>query len=338
MTPSPEAPPGRREPPVERRYLIQLLLGFVVLGGVLLPGYIEAFPERVFSETYGRWRAQLDFVARPGPGVEVLVAGDSRIHAAVLPERLGPAARSIALPGATAIETHALLRRYLAGHPPPRTLLLSLAPYHLERVDVFWGWTVKWKALDAAEAFAAFRRAESLGDPVLGDPDRRSLALRWARLRLNGVADYAPELRRSRLGLLGGRGAHATREVAAARGHAWYGTAPSSSEPNREAGDRDGFRPSPLLDAYLGDVLSLAADHGVRVVFAAMPVNRASWRALDPAFRDGYHRYLDRLAARHPEAELRGALWTLPDDHFGDASHVNPRGARLVSDWLAALL
>jgi hypothetical protein len=320
------------------RYVVELGLAFFLGGALLLPGYIEVFPENVFGQTYGRWRAQLDFVARPGPGVEILIAGDSRAHAALLPERLGPGARSIALAGATAIETHALLRRYLEHHPPPRTLLLSIAPYHFEKADVFWGWTIKWKALRTPEALEIFQRAEAFGDPVLGEPDERSLSLRFARLRLNYVGDYARELRNSRTGTRGARFRREYAQVTAARGHAPYGEDPENAEPNREAGDPDGFQTSPLLDSYLRDTLALAARHDVRVVYAAMPVNQASWRRIEPGYLAAYHRHVVQLAAEHPSADFRGFLWTLPDDHFGDASHVNERGARRVTDWLAPLL
>jgi hypothetical protein len=304
-----------------RRYVVELGLAFVLGGTLLLPGYIEVFPENVFGQTYGRWRAQLDFVARPGPGVETLIAGDSRAHAALLPERLGPGARSIALAGATAIDTHALLRRYLEHQAPPRTLLLSVAPYHLEKADVFWGWTIKWKALRTPDALEIFRRAEAFGDPVLGEPDQRSLRLRFARLRLNYVGDYARELRNSRTGTRAARFRREYAQVNAARGHASYGEDPESVEPNREAGDPDGFQASPLLDSYL-----------------RVPVNQASWRRIEPDYLAAYNGHVARLAAEHPSVEFRGFLWTLPDDHFGDASHVNERGARRVTDWLAPLL
>lgn len=330
-----ETVPGSRDP--GRRYLTRLLLIFV-LGAALLPGYIEAFPASVFADSYGRWQAQLAFVQSPAPYPEILIAGDSRAHAALLPERLGPGARSIALSGATAIETYFLLRRYLEKHPAPRTLLLSVSPYHLENADSFWRRTIKWKALRAGEVLEVFRRTGELGDPVLGEPDPRSLALRWARLRLNYVGDYAAELRNASRELRWLRNRREFEEVEAAGGHAYYGRDPGSSAPNREATDEDGFQPSPLLGAYLRDLLELASRREVRVVFAAMPVNRGSWRAMDPRYRDDYHRHLVKLAGEHPGAEFRGFLWTLPDDHFGDSSHVNERGAALVTDWLAPLL
>jgi hypothetical protein len=326
---------GPTPPRGSGRYLLQVALVFVVVGGVLLPGFIELFPSQLFGRTYARWRAQLDFVAGATQPVQTLIAGDSRIHAALLPEELGDGVRSIALPGATAIETWTLLQRYLERHPAPGTLVLSIAPYHLERVDTFWPWTVKWKALQAEEAWHLFRRAEALDDPVLGDTEARELLLRWARLRANFVADYVSELRGA---AAGGRGEIFRRErseVDAARGHAWYGDEDTCSDPSQEAWDKSGFRASPLLDAYLRDTLTLASEHGIRVIFAAMPINQTSWTALETEYLDDYHRYVAGLAADHPEVRFLGFLWTLPDDHFGDASHVNPRGARVVTDWLA---
>ncbi|MGI9591270.1 MAG: hypothetical protein ACR2P8_07870 [Myxococcota bacterium] len=335
MTVRPESPTRREVSP--RRYLVQLVLVFALTGAVLVPGYIEIFPQYVFSETYGRWRAQLDFIAEPGPDPEILIAGDSRVQAAILPARLGPEARSIALGGATAIETYYLFRRYLEHHAPPRVLLVSVSPFHMEKVDVFWNWTIKWKALRAPEALELFRRAEALDDRVLGEPDARELSLRWARLRLNTIVDYAPELRKT-FPSRRARSRQANALVVAAQGHSYYGEEVTCSEPNQEVWDKDGFQASPLLDAYLQDTLALAARHGVRVVLAAMPMNHSSWQAIEPEYFADYHQHVARLAAQRPQVEVRAFLWTLPDDHFGDASHVNERGALLVTDWLAPLL
>jgi hypothetical protein len=336
MMPRSERTPGRAAS--QGRYLAQLMLVFALGGALLLPGYIEVFPENIFGAGYGRWRSQLDFVDRPDLEPEVLIAGDSRAQAALLPERLGPRVRSIAIGGATSIETYYLLHRYLTRNPPPRLLLLSLAPFHFGKADVFWERTAKWKALRTPEALEVFRRAAALGDAVLGEPDFRSLTLRWGRLRLNYVGDYAAELRNSRGRNRRARNRSETERVAAARGHTFFGRETSSSQPGQEVWEKSGFRSSPLLDAYLRDTLVLATRHGVRVVFAAMPLNHRSWRALETDYLEGYNRHVARLAAEHPDVAFRGFLWTLPDDHFGDASHVNARGARLVSDWLAPLL
>ena len=72
----------------------------------------------------------------------------------------------------------------------------------------------------------------------------------------------------------------------------------------------------------------MAAERGIAVVFAAMPMNRSSLDRLDPRYAAGWDRHLARLAAGHPEVVWRSKLWSLPDDHFGDGSHVNLRGAR----------
>jgi len=172
----------------------------------------------------------------------VLIAGDSRAQAALLPERLGPSVRSVAIGGATSIETYYVLRRYLARNPSPRMLLLSLAPFHFGEADVFWERTVKWKALRTPEALEVFRRAAALGDAVLGEPDFRALALRWGRLRLNYVGDYAAELRNSRGRNRRARNQNETERLAAARGHTFFGREASSSEPGEEVWEKRGFR------------------------------------------------------------------------------------------------
>jgi hypothetical protein len=320
------------------RYLAQVAL-FFALSGVLLPGYVELFPENVFPQEYTVWRSQFDFAGdRDTPPVERIVLGDSRVLAAALPGVLGPKARSLALGGATAIEVYYLLRRHLAHHPPPRAAVISFAPFHLEGAKWFWERAVKWKALEAGEVFEVFRRAESLGDSrTLGDDSRRRLVLRWLGYRANLPAIYAPELRASRL--LGRRRGNLRNmdELEADAGHYFFGRRETSSGPASEVG-HTAFNASPLIDVYLRDTFALAEEHGIAVVFAAMPVNRTSFQGLRPSFLADYRTYVAHLARDHPGVRFAAEPWVLPDDHFGDPGHVNRRGAQVVSERLAALL
>jgi hypothetical protein len=313
-----------------RRYLASAALGFA-LAAVALPGYVEVFPINVFHPEYAVWAGQLEFADRGAqPEPEILVLGDSRAHAAVLPDELGASARSLAAAGATPIEAHSLFNRYLAHHAPPRLLVVSFTPIHLEFDELFWERTARWKLIPTSDALAVFRRAEAFADPILGRPDVRRLALRWLRLRANLPVDYAAELRASKLGTRRSRNLGVLAELERASGQRFYGEADAASEPNNEVG-RTRFQPSPLLDFYLREILDVAAERGTSVVFAAMPMNRSSLDRLDPRYATGWDRHLAHLAASRPEVVWESKLWSLPDDHFGDGSHVNLRGARAVT-------
>ena len=50
---------------------------------------------------------------------------------------VGRALGSISAGGGTAMEAYYVLDRYLASHPPPKIVLLSLAPYHFQE-SLFW--------------------------------------------------------------------------------------------------------------------------------------------------------------------------------------------------------
>jgi hypothetical protein len=318
-----------------RRYLASAALGFA-LAAVTLPGYVETFPINVFHPEYAVWAGQIEFAGRPGEvEPEILVLGDSRAHAAVLPAELGAPARSLAAAGATPIEAHSLFTRYLAHHAPPRLLVVSFTPIHLEYDELFWERTARWKLIPTSDALTVFRRAEALADPILGRPDAAKLSLRWLRLRANLPVDYAAELRASKLGMRRGRNLGVLAELEQASGQRFYGGADAASEPNNEVG-RIRFQPSPLLDFHLREILDVAAEHGTLAVFAAMPMNQSSLDRIDPRYAAGWDRHLARLAAGHPEVVWRSKLWSLPDDHFGDGSHVNLRGARAATRRLAA--
>jgi hypothetical protein len=206
--------------------------------------------------------------------------------------------------------------------------VISFAPFHLEGAKSFWERTAKWKALEAGEVFEVFRRAESLGDSrTLGDDSRRRLFLRWLGYRANLPALYAPELRASHLLRRRHSNLRSMDELEAEAGHFFFGRRETSSELASEVG-RTAFEPAPLLDAYLRDTFALAEEHRIGVVFAAMPLNRTSFEGLRPAFLADHLAYVSDLARAHPGVRFAAKPWALPDDHFGDSSHVNRRGPR----------
>jgi hypothetical protein len=322
------------------RYLKQLA-GCAALLFLAIPVYVHCFPMNFLKRDYAVWSHQIAFASTPGEDdPAVLILGDSRVQAAIIPKRMGASVRSLAFGSATPADTWLLFERYLENHRPPRALLVAFAPFHLLEPtshDLFWVRTVRYKLWPIRDDLALIARARELGVPLVDADVGHGVLLEWLLHRFNYPGYYVPALRNARLWGRRAKNRQTAAEIEASRGHLYYGASEFSHGLNRDV-YRDGFAASPLYDAYLRDLLTRASAVGSRVLLTTMPMNASSFEALEPGFVADYEAYLEVLAADFPEASIQTRIRSLPDDHFGDEHHLNSRGAERVTDEFAALL
>lgn len=315
-----------------RQYL-RWLGTLVLLGLVVAAIYIGTQPMNYADRAYPLWTYQLDAAKNSSQGnARILILGDSRAQAAIIPDEIGPQTRSLALLGSSPIDSYHLLRDYLAAHAAPEWVVFSFAPYHLLRnmKSKFWKLSVKYRAHNFADFRAILARSHDLRDPLLKDAGRLRVMLNWMLYRANFPPYYRAELVSSRL--IGRRDANraALHQIEQGRGHYLLGRAPSHSGISFEA-TLEGFDASPLLDSYLREGIELALDAGSKVVFRAMPMNESSHRELSPQFESEYREYVQDLGRTYPAIAADPNLDFLPDLYFGDSSHVNEMGALKIS-------
>lgn len=304
-------------------------------------GWVALMPLAFLDPEYAAWAAKRQMLAQCDVG-EVIVVGDSRAAADIMPVLMPRATTNLAVGGGAAIEALSAVRRALACPHPPRLVVISLNPGQFVRPDLFWERTVRFGFLGAPEIaeLARASRAANDGsvyenghnDGLTGRVRARLYAMRFPTLYFASLAKGGVFLR-----LWDNR--RAVTERLASRGQYFFGTAPGCSEMAIE-GHLDAFRPLPVLDLYFDRLLALLAARGVPTAFVAMPVNAETLRAARPALRAGFAAYLRRYAVKYPNFRVIGpTMLGWPDRLFGDNfSHLNPEGARLLSELLAPCL
>jgi len=303
--------------------------------------WVALMPLAFLDPEYPAWAAKSDMLARCDLG-EVVVVGDSRAAADVLPALMAHRTTNLAVGGGEAVEAFSAIRRALACPNPPRRVVISLNPGQFVHPDLFWERTVRFGFLDRAEVadLAVASRAShdwsvyenGHGDGLTGRVRAALYSLRFPTLYFGSLLKGGVFLR-----LWDNRRALAER--LASRGQYFFGTAPGCDDVAIE-GHLAAFRPLPVLDLYFDRLLTLLAAHDVQVAFIAMPVNRETMSASRPAMRAAFAAYLRRYEARYPNFHVVGpTMFGWPDRFFGDDfSHLNPTGARLLSARLARCL
>jgi hypothetical protein len=285
------------------------------------------------------WSKQTAYVRSvPGEGeyAPLLILGDSRPFGGIRHSDLVPGARSLALPGSSAIDAYYQLENYLERYPAPRLVILSIAPEHMVFAEqTFFDWSVRAGSVDLRQAREVIELRREVGGYL------RPFGLDyWADrvlLRLYDLKMFA--FYRSILLTLNPKSVQSARELSMKLDNRYaydYGTdRRRSKELNAEA--RMGrFDPDPTLDAYLLKIFELAESRKVLVAYEVMPMNEASYEALRPQYKKDFENYLRYAAKRAPaNTYVHVGIPRYPNEFFSDPSHLNVRGADRFTRVLA---
>jgi hypothetical protein len=322
------------------RYLRLLSITALVSFGLVWL-WVAMMPMAFMEWEYAAWQAKTAMLERCDLG-SVLVLGDSRAAADIIPTRLPVTTTNLALGGGESIEAYVALAQALRCPAPPRLVIISLDPGHFARADLFWERSVRYGWLSRADIAALRADSERLGDLSVYAGHRRGPLPLWLRDELEQLR--FPRLYFASLVHGGGflrwwRNRHMFQATLADRGHYHFGTADGSDAVALD-GHLQAFRPLPILDRYFDKMLALLAARGIESRFIAMPVNQATWQAARPAMREGFAAYLDSYQRRYPLFHVDADLmphWANRD--FGDEyCHLNPAGAERFSATLAQRL
>ena len=262
---------------------------------------------------------------------DVLILGDSRAMADVLPTELGDSCVSLATGGATAIENYFYLEDYLEEHTAPKKCLILYAPFHYSYMDNFMQRTVYFNDLSIAQTAEVMINGRKCGSETICS-DGLVSDLIASRLRL--PTQYLPALLNARFTGRYETNTQLLRDLETTKGYAPFGTADGSDELNyetsyetlRESGDAD------LIRLYLQKTLDLCREKGIKAYLLQPPMNRASYESLQEGFIENYTLLLQSFADLYPQAVVETQIPCYENALFGDSSHLNTQGAKVYTE------
>ena len=298
-------------------------------------------PLAYLDPEYPYWRAKLALLDRCDLG-DVVVLGDSRAAAAIVPALLPFPATNLAVGGGKPIEALAALRRVLDCPVPPRRVVISFDAGHFMKPDLFWERSVRFGWMGPGDLDALIETSRDTGDWSVWNahradtlpPGLRSLlhTTRFPTIVLGNLFKAGGALRWQ------GNTARLQAGIAA-RGHYAFGTQSGSAAVALDA-SLDRFSPAPVLARGFEQMLALLEQRNIAVDFIAIPMNEATHARVQTRVRDGFAAFLAASSAQFPLFQVVGEpMPHWPDAHFGDAfAHLNPDGAALFSAWFGGCL
>jgi hypothetical protein len=314
-------------------------IAFVVTFGIAW-AYVAIMPMAFLSRDYPLWVAKRTMMDQCRLG-SVLVFGDSRTMAATMPSVMAVPVTNLALSGASPIETYFAVRRALRCPTPPKLVVIAQGVLKFTGDADYWASFVRNGVLDYTDMREVDRDAAGLHDAEIIDlqpADQLRPALRELLFAMRFPPFYFGSLTN---GFIAARWRHnrdVLRDSLLSSGHALFGTRSGSSDLADE-GHNPVYRTSPLIDLYFSRTLALLADRNVPVVFLSMPINHATYARMRSELSEQFHTYLQTKARQWPGLRVVGpAIPCWPDKFFGDAWHLNARGATEYSRWLGGWL
>ena len=303
--------------------------------------YTAFEPMRFMESGYPVWVAKQALLRDCRFG-SILVLGDSRAEAAIVPADLPLPAANIGLGGTTPAETYVFARSALRCPKPPRMVVYahSLSAYlypnqGLWKSAVRYGYIGFWE-LRAMAAAAALDRDPSLAsvsthDGLTGIVRDVVYSAGFPSIFMASLIDARGFARYDSNEILRER-------TARTRGRVIY--RPTGEE--RVAGmdaDVAAFDPSPLETDYFDRTLALFDAAHIPVLLLAVPDSETTVRGIPAGTQATFARFIQSHAGQHQNVVAGTAgILAWPDMFYIDGSHMNEAGSQAFTERLAACL
>lgn len=286
--------------------------------------YIETMPIYYNRPTNTRWyflKESLDGKYKI-PEANKIFLGESRLNAGIDFTKID-SAYSFASGGSTPVEMYYILKKYLRNYPKPDTVFLSISPRFFSEIFAFWHFAVRNNLISNADINEIFSEKEKQ-DTVLGSFAEADYYL----YKADYLGYYQDDVLYNYAFAGYKKNKNLIAEMQKMRGGRPHpGLKDSCSALNYETNYFD-FKPAPLLVNYFSKILSLCKEKNIKLIFFSMPMNKSSFKALNPQFIQEYQQFMKKYSKEFPEFEISDSLYSYPDNCFGDASHLNSKGKK----------
>lgn len=305
-------------------FLIKCILATLPLVALCL--YTALNPFGYMDKEYPSWYYERT-MARNAQNYQTLIIGDSTAKAGMIPDDLGDDVINLSMGGATPIEIYYAMEHYLDSHETPDQVFIMFTPYHYSFLDNFWQRTMYFNYLTTKETIELFQTAKLNDEEAILAPSYQTDALAY-RLRLPNK--YLPAMINSRLIGRSQSNHELYAQLIDSRGHSYFGTADGCSDRNYES-NYSALNLSPTVDIYMRRLLDLCTEKKIRVIVEQAPMNTTSYEHLDPVYKQEYSDYMELLESDYPMITINTQIEYYEDAYYGDASHLNERGAHKFS-------
>ena len=319
---------------------LKRIIIFVGLFLMLNAIYASFFKINFLPKMYVHWLFAADCAKTPTEAsTDVLIMGDSRVFYGLNPNAFDSMrVERISMEAARPFEIFYLFKEYLKNKKtPPKILFLSFAPDHLAIHDDFWKYTTRFGTIPFSASLRFINKANDLDDLAILERSSYLQAVSDLSLRAMGsLKYYLADYQKTKLVRRRAKNKQAYEELEEER----YVTDNRLFSPSKSSiEERNNLKISPTLEFYLKEIVRIAEEHDIKVLFEALPSSKQMAQKRTETYEQPYKAFLMKMQTQFPNARFSDALPFFADTIlFRDAGHLNAEGATYFSKGLARRL
>lgn len=314
------------------RKIILLVLSIFIIGNLIMFVLFKVSPKYfiAYLPEYIMWQHQRSMIDTKHNGPINVIIGDSRTMAAFDPTLLGSNWYNYALGGTTPFEGYMVFKGLIVNNKID-TLIVCYAPTHLARASSTKFRTFPFRFIQSSDISSLNAIEHKLNTTIYSESPNIYTSIEkylyyyhYPMLFRQGFVENF---------LINLKDAHKVADIVKFmkqhRGQSMFGRADSAKNPTSDTLLAQNYEPNKVLVSYYDSIITTANHLNAKVFVSVSPYSYLSRPKIDGSrMLIKYNRLLDSLAGKYTNvSKIRSEVF-LPNNCFGDDSHVNTRGAK----------
>lgn len=302
-----------------KKYTKIILSSFYIII-IFLIIYANFYKINFLDSEYPKWKAKFDLIQEnKDKDIDILILGDSRTMAGVIPKKLKGNTLSLTLGGGTPVESYLILEEVMNKKIRVKNLIIAISPYHYMVQDSFYTRSVYFDLFDKKSLKKVIENDKKYKKQGYIEELSKFEYLKKPFLYGKQLFNYRKN-----------KNIKILEEIKLEKGHGFFGLAEESNEETFESGYKD-FEVLPVHNFYMNELIKLAEKNNVNLIVEQMPLNEATFKNINKNFIINYNKYMEYLKEKNNLKSVNLNIWYMENKYFGDASHVNSNGANVVT-------
>ena len=308
--------------------LMALLLSFVPY--FIFSFLVLNFKNLYMNQEYPMWNdVKNKIYNNSNHEFDILYIGDSRAKAGLIVKDFEVLTKlqvlNLTIGGSTPIEGYYSIKEILKNNQIDK-IILSYAPFHIAHADSYWHRTVKFEFFKDDIYEEIYQNALKMNESYFLERSYKDYKIKIGLY----LTDFQNGIRYKRWI----KNYEVYNYLNESKGHYYFGKLNGTSDLNSEASIKL-FKPLPLIDFYLKEIVKLANEYGIKIFWFTMPFNKSSFDKTSEQYIKEYNIYINSFSSDN--FIVLNSLYYKEDKEFGDPSHLY-LGAKDVTLELSNLI
>lgn len=312
----------------KRKFIVKVCCLFIPVAVYLL--YMNTCQFYYMDDEFPMWQQEKDYISKSDDYNDIVTIGDSICKGNIIPAMIGENAVNIALGGSTPIEMYYALSSYIKNHGSPKKVIILFYPSEYTSLGCFLSRDCYFHYLTDKQTDEVYDIAKANKDELFVNGDTIKQIKEY---QLLDPAKYMAAIYNSHFMNRITYNEQKYSEMEASKGNNIFGLAESFGDANDIIKTPD-FNADPVMTTYVQKIMNLCKSKGIKTIIEQPVYNKATLSGLSNSYKQNMSAFFAELQSEYPDATVDSTFDTYPDECFGDAAHLNQRGAEKYTAYI----